>query len=152
VAFFLLHPALTLISRLALGTLFTFSGGIKLFNLRGFRAIVIGYGFLPVKLARVLGTLHPFAELANGLVLLGLPLIADAAMRRVVAAIAAAHAGLLLFAATFFVIAAMAKRKKMSNCGCFGTAIKVPLGWHKVIENAIWAVLAFHLFLSSLAA
>jgi hypothetical protein len=150
VVFFLLHPTLSTISRIVLGILLTVSGALKLPNIRGFRAIVIGYGLLPIWLARIMGTLHPFIELANGIVLLAIPWIANPATRWVVTVIAAAHAFLILLVATIFILSAMAKRSKMSNCGCFGTAIKVPLGWHKVVENAVWMLLALQLFFSQI--
>jgi hypothetical protein len=152
VAFFLLHPTLTLITTLAIGALFTFSGGIKLFDLRGWRAIIIGYGLLPIRLARIAGTAHPFVELLNGLVLLSVPWLIPAGARRIVSVLAGAHAAAILLTATLFVLAAMARRQKMSNCGCFGTAIKVPLGWHKVAENAAWLLLCIQIVLANLLA
>ena len=128
----MLPAALITLARVILGGLLIFSGVIKFFGLRQFAIIVASYGVLPRQLVKPLAYGQPVIE-----TIIGLWLLSDYELRW------AALAGLAVFVvATFFVLAALIKKKKMENCGCYGTLIKVPLTWRKFFENLVWIALA----------
>lgn len=114
--------------RAVLSILFVFSGFIKLLDLKGFYRIVLGYGLLSPYLARLTAYAIPFVELFGGAALL-LNLFIPWTV-----SILLVH----LIISTSAVIIVVVKQKRMANCGCYGTAIQVPLGWTKVGENLFW--------------
>jgi len=135
-AFAYLIPAL----RIVLGLLFIVTSALKLPNLKGFATIVASYNILPRQLVRPAAYSLPLIELLVGFwILLGEQLVY------------AGIAGLLLMLmADFFMIKGFRQGKKMENCGCYGTAIRVPLTKKKIVENLIWTVLFVFLILGAL--
>ena len=98
--------------RLALGGIFITAGIAKLSNQAEFTNAVIGYGILPDSLARLYGSVLPWAELTIGFCLiLGL-------FTRIAS-------GLVLSAALSFVIANSYAiyRQFQDDCGCFGALV-----------------------------
>jgi len=125
---------ITFIVAKILGVLFVFSGMIKLSDLKGFAKIVVAYNMLPIRLSRISGYLLPFGELiAGGLLLNGTYVFHGAVL------------GLLqLIVVTLALFSVYKRKKKMENCGCFGTGIKVPVSKRKIAENIFWIVLAVY--------
>ncbi len=117
--------------RVTIGLLFIVSGGSKLFDLKGFRRIVAFYGILPRWMLTPAAYALPFLEIATGIALLFsiFPLYASIL------------AEVLLINATLFLITGLLKKKKMENCGCFGTYFKIPLSWWEVAEDVVWITL-----------
>jgi len=122
-----LIPAL----RVILGILFIVSGALKFPNLKGFAVIVASYKLLPRFLVKPVAYTQPFIEFAIGWWILSGKYL-----------LWAAWAGLaLIVVADIFVLKAFLQKKKMKNCGCYGTSLKVPLDWKKIVENGIWTLL-----------
>ena len=116
--------------RIVVGILLISSGGLKVFDLRGFRRIVAFYGILPpwfLSSAYVL----PLIEVGTGAALLFTSYTLYASIA----------AEILLINAVLFLVVGLLKKKKMENCGCFGTYFKVSLSWWEVAEDVIWIVL-----------
>lgn len=117
--------------RIILGILFIISGALKFPNLKGFSVIVASYNLLPRPLVKPVAYTQPFIEFIIGWWILSGRYLQYAAW-----------AGLaLILLANIFVIKGYLTKKKMANCGCYGTAIKIPLDWKKLVENGIWTVL-----------
>ena len=128
--------------RFVLATLMVVSGFLKLEDLRGFADIVQRYNVMPRRLARFSAYIHPFAELVIGGVLFsGSQVVLGATLSL-----------LNLGGATFFLVYALARKIKLDNCGCYGTAVKVPVSWRKVLENVFWLVLSLYLLAGALLA
>jgi len=125
--------------RIILGILFIFSSSLKFPNLKGFSVIVAGYGLLPRFLVKPAAYTLPFIEFFVGWwILSGKYLFYSASL------------GLaLMIVADIFVFKAFFHRKKMKNCGCYGTIVEVPLTWKKLTENAIWTFLFVILVLAA---
>jgi len=117
-----------------LGVLFVFSGMIKMSDLRGFSKIVIAYNMLPITLSRILGYVLPFVEIIIGGILLNGTLVFYGAAVGV----------LQMIVVTLALVKIYRRKKKMENCGCFGTGIKVPVSKRKITENVFWIVLALY--------
>ncbi|MEM4282605.1 MAG: MauE/DoxX family redox-associated membrane protein [Candidatus Woesearchaeota archaeon] len=131
----LIGPEAVFVARLLLGFIFFFSAVLKIPDLKGFSRIVMKYGILPFPLARLSAHILPFAEMTVGILLLtgiGLRIVAIASF-------------FLMLINTFFVFTALVRKIKMENCGCYGTAIKVPLSWSKLFENIVWLLIAAYL-------
>jgi len=124
--------------RVILGILFILTGALKFPNLKGFSVIVASYNVLPRQLVKPAAYAQPVIEFAIGWwVLSGKYLVYSAI------------AGLLMMiVANVFIIRGLLMKKKMENCGCYGTAVKVPLNWKKLAENIIWTVLFILLILA----
>src|SRR5574341_384065 len=124
--------------RVILGILFILTGALKFPNLKGFSVIVASYGILPRQLVKPAAYVQPFIEFIVGWwILSGKYLVYSAT------------AGLLLMlVADLFVIWGLLQKRKMENCGCYGTAVKVPLSWKKLAENIIWTILFILLILA----
>ena len=130
---------LTFIIAKILGVLFVFSGIIKLSDLKGFSKIVIAYNMLPLKLSRLTGYVLPFVEIITGGVLLNGGYVFYGAV-----------VGLLqLIVVTFALMKIYKRKKKMDNCGCFGTSIKVPVSKRKLVENIFWIILLAYVVVQS---
>lgn len=129
----------TLLFRIVIGILLIISGGSKLFDLKGFRRIVAFYGILPAWLLSS-AYIMPFLELGAGVALLFTPFTFYASL----------VAEILLVNAVLFLIIGLLKKKKMENCGCFGTYIKIPLSWWEVAEDFVWIALNTVVLFSSL--
>jgi uncharacterized membrane protein YphA (DoxX/SURF4 family) len=118
--------------RLVLAALFTFSGVIKLFDLRGFSIIVAKFGMMPRQLVKPFAYTLPFVEAVVGLWLLSNWMLFWSAI---------AAAGLMV-TSQIGVLGALIQKKKIESCGCYGTAIKVPVTWRKFFENCVWLAIA----------
>ena len=128
------------IVRIVLGFLLLYSGFAKIPDLKGFRIIVLSYGILPKSFAKLFAFFLPFVDLVAGAGLflnLYPPWFALLFL-------------VLLVVSTIGILILLAKKKKMENCGCFGTAVKIPIGKAKVAENTFWIVLGLFLFLVQL--
>jgi len=122
-----------------LGVLFVFSGIIKMSDLKGFSKIVIAYNMLPLELSRLMGYVLPFVELIIGGILLNGGYVFYGAV-----------VGLLqLIVVTFALMKIYKRKKKMENCGCFGTSIKVPVSKRKLAENVFWIILLVYVVVQS---
>ncbi|MBT3813843.1 DoxX family membrane protein [Candidatus Woesearchaeota archaeon] len=134
----LINPLTTSIIRVILGLLFLISGILKIRKLKDFFFIVVQYGILKGKLARIFAYTLPFAELIIGLFLLinYLPFIT------------AILTLLLLLLSTSGLLYVIYKKKEMDDCGCYGGTVKVPIGLGKITENLIWILLAIYLLIS----
>jgi len=125
--------------RVILGVLFIVTGALKLPNLKGFSIIVASYGLLPRQLVKPAAYIQPFIEFIIGWWILSGKYLLYASI-----------AGLLLMlSANVFVIKGLMQKKKMENCGCYGTAIAVPLTWKKLAENIVWTILSILLILGA---
>lgn len=122
-----------------LGLLFVITAGLKFKDLKGFVNIVKAFGLLPSKLS-FLGYLQPFIEF-----IIGVMLIFESKML-LYSFLALGSMGI----ATIFLVYALMNNKKMDNCGCYGTAIKVPVTWKKVVENLIWMLLILYVLIAYL--
>lgn len=118
--------------RLLLGGLFTFAGVIKLFDLRGFSITVAKFGMLPRQLVKPFAYTLPVVEAVVGLWLLSNQQLFGAALAGAV----------LLLISQVGVAGALIQKRKIENCGCYGTAIKVPVTWKKFLENCAWLAMA----------
>ncbi len=117
--------------RIILGILFIGTAALKLPNLKGFAVIVASYNILPRWMVKPAAYSLPFVEFMVGWWILSGKLL-----------LYSASAGLaLMIIADIFVLKGLLSKKKMENCGCYGTSIKVPLSWKKMSENLVWTVL-----------
>lgn len=128
------------VSKIILGIVFLFAGVVKLFDMRKFKLTVLQYGVLPVKIATVGAYLHPFFEIGAG----GMLLFNYYALYGAILVIG------MMIVANIFIVFAIKKQKKLEDCGCFGGVIKRPLGWHAVLENTVWTILAIIIVVYSL--
>jgi len=124
--------------RVILGILFILTGALKFPNLKGFSVIVASYSILPRQLVKPAAYVQPFVEFAVGWWILSGKYLVYGAIAGLV----------LMVAANVFVIWGLIQKKKMENCGCYGTIVKVPLTWKKLAENIIWTVLFILLILA----
>lgn len=125
------------IIRFAFGALFLFSSILKLRDMKGFYVIFLQYGILKGKIAKMGAYLLAFGELV-----IGIGLISGFIMEL--------FSGLLLLfliMSTGSISYVLYNKKKLANCGCYGTAIKVPVNKKKLLENIILLLLALYLFL-----
>ena len=127
--------------RLLIAALFTFSGIVKLFDLKGFYVTVVKFGMLPRAIVKPFAYALPPVETVIGLALL-LNLQLKWASLAAVALLVVSEIG---------IAGALIRNKKIDNCGCFGAAIKVPVTWRKFGENVLWLAMAVALFWSTLA-
>ncbi|MBE0415371.1 MAG: DoxX family membrane protein [Dehalococcoidia bacterium] len=109
----LLHPYVTLASRLALGGVFIFAGVAKLPYIETLIWEISHYHILPHSLATAYGYILPPLELA-----LGIFLVVGLFLR-----ISASVSGLLVLSFVIAHITAMARGLEINYCGCFGTAV-----------------------------
>ncbi len=110
--------------------MFVVAGAAKLADLPGSRAAVAGFG-VPERLARPIGTLLPFAELATAVALL------PAATAR-----AGAVSALVLLLGFSAGIAASIARGESPDCHCFGQLHSAPAGAPTLARNLALAALA----------
>ncbi len=122
--------------RVVLGFFLLLSGFLKTFDLNGFYKIVLQYGVLGPRVAKVLSKIQPYIEIVTG------GILASGVNNRLGGLLAA----LFICVSTFFVFIALLKNKKISNCGCMGTNIKIPLSWWKFYDNLFWVLVSFFVF------
>ncbi|PIN74795.1 hypothetical protein COV18_06275 [Candidatus Woesearchaeota archaeon CG10_big_fil_rev_8_21_14_0_10_37_12] len=117
--------------RIILGLLFIGSSVLKLPDLNGFSAAVASFNLFPRWAVKPIAYTIPFVEFIVGWwVLSGKSLLY------------AAYTGLVIMLVTTLVIfIALLLKRKVKNCGCYGTVIVVPLTWNKFVENIIWTIL-----------
>tara|TARA_Y100000310_G_C20317575_1_gene639178 strand:- start:145 stop:561 length:417 start_codon:yes stop_codon:yes gene_type:complete len=131
-------PIIVWIVRIILGILFVFSGAIKIPKLSNFYHIVVQYGILKGKLVKLFAYSLPFVELLIGILILVGILFPWSILLTL----------FMLLISTFGIGYALYQKKKMEDCGCYAGIIKVPIGWKKIVENAIWILLAIYLFVA----
>lgn len=129
------------LARFIVGGIFIWSGGVKLRDLDGFSLIVASYSVVPSFLyrpARLFGYIVPFFELfAGALLVIGqYPLIGLG----VILASLIGYTGIELYELFW--------GEGKDNCGCYGTAIEIPLSWWQVMKNIILFILAAYLTVS----
>lgn len=125
--------------RVLLGVLFIVAASLKLPNLKGFSVIVASYNLLPRRLVKIAAYTQPFVEFMVGWWILSGKYLRYSSIAGLI----------LLLIADAFVIRGLMQKKKMENCGCYGTIIKSPLTWKKLVENIIWTLLAIILILGA---
>lgn len=127
---FSLMAWISLLARLLLIAVFLIAAVGKLADREGSRQAVLDFG-IPRRLAALIATLLPFAELAIAALL-----ISGASARW------GALAALGLLGLFIIGIAVNLARGKRPNCHCFGQLHSKPLGWSTLFRNGTLAVLA----------
>lgn len=124
--------SLLLGARLVLALLFAVAGIAKLCDLAGSRGALVEFG-VPPALAKPVGTLLPFVELAAGLALLPTPTARFGAL-----------VALALLTSFALAIGAALFRGQEPECHCFGQLHSAVAGWRTLIRNlALMALAAF---------
>ncbi len=123
--------ALTLL-RLILAMLFLFCGVVKLSDLRGFSGIIAKFGLLQKQFVRPFAYSLPFIQIFLGAWLLTNRYLFEAAVLAV----------LMMLVSEVGIGWALYKKKKIDNCGCYGTFIQVPVTKAKFAENLVWLAIA----------
>jgi len=117
--------------RIVLGILFVITASLKFPDLKGFKVIVASYNILPKWAVKPAAYAQPILEFIVGWWILSGKYLMYGAI-----------AGLtLMLIADLFTIKGYMNKKKIENCGCYGTSIKIPLTWKKIIENLVWTAL-----------
>ena len=117
--------------RIILGILLVIASALKFPDLKGFKNVVASYGILPRWAVKPAAYSQPFIEFIVGWWVLSGKYLYYGSL-----------AGLaLMLVADAFILKGFMQKKKMENCGCYGTSIAVPLTWKKVAENLIWTAL-----------
>ena len=130
----LLHPYLTLVSRMGLAGVFIFAGVAKLPYIDTLIWEIKQYHILPHSLANAYGHVLPTLEIA-----LGILLVMGLFLR-----ISAAVSGLLVLSFTIAKIVAFARGLDISICGCFGSAGDL-LALHSLIIDFVLLALALQI-------
>jgi uncharacterized membrane protein YphA (DoxX/SURF4 family) len=107
------HRYLTLASRIALGGVFIFAGGVKVFHIGELISEIEQYQILPSVLCIAYGNVLPFLEIA-----LGVLLVAGLFLR-----VSASVSGLVVLSFTIAKIITIARGLDIISCGCFGPAV-----------------------------
>jgi len=129
-----LHPYLTLVSRVVLGGVFIFSGIAKLPHIDTLIWEIKQYHILPHDLATAYGHVLPPLEVALGILLvLGLFL-----------RISASVSALVVLSFTIAKIAALARGLDISICSCFGPAVPL-LSVYSLAIDFVLLVLALQI-------
>ena len=129
-----------IVVRSILGLLFVLTSFLKISHIKYFAATIVTYKVMPKKLARLSGYLQPFGEFFIGVLLLvgfKTPLMALFALGN-------------LTIASVFVVATLVRKMNVSDCGCYGGVIKVPVTKKKLAENIFWIILCIYLLTGSL--
>lgn len=122
---------ITLIARMCLGLFFLPSAFGKLANQRAFIRGTVDYDILPPNVARIVGRLLPWIELAIGLALvLGILLPISGILA----------AGLLVVFAV--AVGINLHRGRAISCNCYGIASTATIGWGTVVRNAVLSAAA----------
>jgi uncharacterized membrane protein YphA (DoxX/SURF4 family)/thiol-disulfide isomerase/thioredoxin len=119
-----------LVLRVGLALVFLTAGAAKLADLNASRETVEAFG-APVRLARLVGTALPFAELA-----VALALLVEGTARW------AAIAGLLLLAIFSGAVGMALSRGNTPNCNCFGQLSSEQIGPRTLARNALFVAAA----------
>jgi len=118
--------------RLILAMLFLFSGVVKLSDLRGFSGIIAKFGLLQKQLVKPVAYSLPFIQIFLGAWLLTNSYLFGAALLAV----------LMMLVSEIGIGWVLYKKKKIDNCGCYGTFIQIPVTHAKFAENLVWLVIA----------
>jgi len=130
----LLHPRLTLTSRIALGGVFIFAGVAKVNYPATLVWEINQYHILPHSLATAYGYVLPTLEIVLGILLvLGLFL-----------RISASVSGLVVLSFTIAKITALARGLGIDICGCFGSAVPL-LSVHSLVIDFVLLTLALQI-------
>jgi putative oxidoreductase len=116
--------------------LFLITGLLKIPDLKGFYFVLLSYGLFPKWFARINAYSLPAIEILTGVWLL----------TGIKVKPAAALALTLLATSTLIILTTLIKKRKIENCGCYGTTFKTPVTWLKLLENCIWITLALILY------
>lgn len=116
--------------RVVLAAVFVIAATGKLFDLAGSRRSLADFG-VPARLASVLGTLLPFAELAVAAALVVRP-----------SAQAGGIAALVLLVTFIGGMSNALRAGQTPDCHCFGAIHSAPVGWSQIVRNAGLAALA----------
>jgi len=128
---------LSLVFRFFLSFVLIFGGIMKSFDLKKFNFIVMQFGIIPKKFSKLFSYSLPFVEIIIGIALLFNFLINFLL-------------GLTLLMMLMYTIGssiALYEKKRIDNCGCYGTKIKIPLTWKKIVENITYVLMALYLIL-----
>jgi len=132
----LLHPYLTLFSRLAFGGIFVFAGIVKLPYVDTLILEINQYHVLSSDLAMVYGRALPYLE-----IILGIFLVLGIFLR-----ISASIGGLLVLSFTIAKIGALAQGLDIDICPCFGPAVPL-LAVYSLAINFVLLAMAIQLLL-----
>lgn len=126
------HPLVTVIARIVVGGIFTMYAVDKIAAPADFALNIERYQLLPLALVNLLAIVLPWVELLVGVFLLaGIRLRASALL---------ASAMLVVFIVA--IGSAMARGLEI-NCGC--SAHSETVGWGKIVEDAIYLLLALRI-------
>lgn len=117
---------LLLLLRIILGLIFIYSGTIKIIDTSGFSNSIVNYKLLPDLLINFLAIILPWIELTAGLLL-----ILGISVKENILIITS------LLAVFIIAIIINLFRGLDIDCGCFGTANGIKLGFTKLLENCI---------------
>lgn len=126
------------ILRIALGAYLLFTGATKAFGRRALYVALLGYG-IPRNLALPFSFISPVFELAVGLALV--------MNKYVITASALAAIGATAYLS--ITSRALAQKKRLESCGCYGR-LRVPFGWWNVAEDILWLTVALAILFSNL--
>jgi len=129
---------IVLIARVILGAYFAITGLLKLPDLKGFVKLVRRFGGLSAKYP-FLAYLMPFGELV-----VGIPLLIGWQLK-----LFSVLALIMCLVYLYGVSSALIARKKLENCGCLGTMVKIPLGWFTLVEDIVCLALSVIIVLST---
>ncbi len=130
----LLHPYVTLASRIALGGIFIFAGIAKLPYINTLIWEINQYHILPHGLATAYGYVLPPLEIA-----LGILLVVGLFLR-----ISASVSGLVVLSFAIAKITALARGLDIGICGCFGPAVPL-LAVQSLVIDFVLLALAFQI-------
>jgi putative oxidoreductase len=129
------HPALLLLCRLVLGTVFVIAAVPKIAHPDSFATSVEAYELLPLAAVNIAAIIIPWIELICGLFLIaGVYLRPSSALLGVLL-------GVFIIAITVAVL-----RGLNINCGCFGESGGATVGWNKVLEDLALLIPALLIF------
>lgn len=130
---------IVLVLRIILGLLYVLASVFKFPDIKGFASSIASFGLVPKRLIKSIAYIHPIAELG-----IGLAILFNIYLRE------AAFLGLIFIIIADIFVTYGYFNKKIDDCGCYGIAIKVPVTKYKLLENAVWTILFFALFILSL--
>ncbi len=120
----LANQYLLFLLRIILGSVFIYSGFIKIIDVQGFSNSILNYKLLPEFFINFFAIILPWIELTSGLLLLLGISVKE-------------NAFIINFLLSVFLIAIIINliRGLDINCGCFGTQNGTKIGFTKLLEN-----------------
>ena len=130
------NETMALMARIIIGILLIVTGILKVPDLRGFFASVLQYRIIKGTFAKIFAYSLPFVEIIVGVALIigYKPLISSGL------------ALLMLLVSTIGIGIALYKSADIDNCGCYGTAVKVPINKKKLFEDIAWTIIITYAF------